>query len=142
MIHSIVYRSEGLLPEADVSNLDILREALERNPAHGVTGFLHRDGRHFLQVLEGPRAGVEATLERIRRDRRHRSMELLDEGPVERRRFGDWSMGLTGPRTSHPRHGIAAMRGLEALAFLEAAARRQAAVLGPRPLDGGARIGA
>lgn len=48
---------------------DILRASRRNNAPVAVTGLLIVGGRRFLQALEGPEAAVEATYERIARDR-------------------------------------------------------------------------
>jgi hypothetical protein len=48
--------------------LDISRHC---NLRDGVTGLLYSDGGRFMQVIEGPDDLTDATMDRIRRDRRH-----------------------------------------------------------------------
>lgn len=48
----------------------------------------------FLQVLEGPRGAVAATMARIQRDLRHTGVRVLEAAPLERRDFPEWSMTL------------------------------------------------
>ena len=50
----------------------------------------------FAQVLEGPRAAIEATFERIQQDDRHGDVSLLAFGPAQERAFETWSMGFVG----------------------------------------------
>ena len=126
----VVYRSEALLPEADMSNLDILRAALRNNSALGLTGFLVRDRGRFLQAIEGPAAAVELMMVRILQDRRHREVVVLGETSLPRRRFADWSMGYAGPGRTAPKLDLLALRAPDAVAFLQTAARRQQATLG------------
>lgn len=139
MLQAVVYRSEAVLPEADVSNIDILREALARNPGLELTGFLYREHGRFLQVLEGPRGSIESMMARIRKDWRHRSIVVLEEGSLTRRRFGEWSMGCSGPAAQTPSPGVIALSAPEAVDFLAASAARQAAAL--RRPDRAARDG-
>lgn len=92
---SLCYRSlagPGLgLPDM----LGLTAAAQERNSKDGVTGVLFFSGGHFLQWLEGPATAVEATMQRILKDGRHREIEILSKERVTRRRFGDWHMQLS-----------------------------------------------
>ncbi len=77
----------------------ILQKSRERNQRDKVTGLLVFDGKRFLQAVEGPHAAVEATYARIILDPRHRALVKLSDRDVNKREFGDWSMGshLSGP---------------------------------------------
>jgi len=55
----------------------ILRQARERNRAHGIGGALVFDGERFCQLLEGPPDGVNPLSIRIERDPRHGSFHVL-----------------------------------------------------------------
>lgn len=86
LLSTLIYCShvnDGLSPEA----LDVmLTEGRERNAARGITGILLFDGIHFVQLLEGPAPRLDALLESIRRDPRHRNVVVLlqDNGPCRR----------------------------------------------------------
>ncbi|SDO65604.1 Sensors of blue-light using FAD [Methylobacterium phyllostachyos] len=99
-LYRLVYASKNLLrgPEADVSAevRQILDASQRNNQAVGVTGALMFNAGAFAQVLEGPRAGVEATFERIQRDLRHSDVTVLQCGPTESRGFANWSMAFVG----------------------------------------------
>jgi hypothetical protein len=70
----------------------ILETSQSANAQARVTGLLlHCDGS-FLQVLEGPRAGVHHIVERIRRSPLHSDMRVLFDEPIAEREFGDWAM--------------------------------------------------
>lgn len=45
-----------------------------------------------MQLLEGPKALVNAALERISRDDRHTEIQTLVSQQVSERMFGDWAM--------------------------------------------------
>lgn len=71
----------------------ILESAVRHNQQDDITGMLlYREG-NFLQVLEGERAQVEATYQRISQDRRHHNLMMLTEEEVPHRHFANWSMG-------------------------------------------------
>jgi hypothetical protein len=93
----IAYDSVVALPFGEAGEAELRRmmeTAQRRNAEAGITGVLRFDGAYFLQVLEGPRAAVEETMARIRRDPRHTDIRLLSAGPLERRDFAEWSMVL------------------------------------------------
>jgi len=72
--------------------LDICVTARRRNPAREITGVLYYNGQAFFQVLEGETAAVDALVEEIRADPRHRDFRQLLRCPVRQRLFGAWSM--------------------------------------------------
>lgn len=55
----------------------ILRQARERNRAHGIGGALVFDGERFCQLLEGPPDSVDPLAASIERDPRHGSFHVL-----------------------------------------------------------------
>ena len=99
-IHRLVYTSRNLIPGTEDEQVAIVSQILEtsqRNNAKvGVTGALLFNSGSFAQVLEGPRAAVEATFERIQRDPRHSDVSVLQCEPVESRGFPTWSMAFIG----------------------------------------------
>ncbi|MGX7705993.1 BLUF domain-containing protein [Methylobacterium sp. Gmos1] len=99
-LYRLVYASKNLLqgPDHEITAAvrQILAASQANNRAIGVTGALMFNGGAFAQVLEGPRAGVEETFERIQRDERHGDVTVLQCGPAETRGFPDWSMAFVG----------------------------------------------
>lgn len=81
------------MTRADVAAL--LRDAKMRNVNRNVTGLLLQIDNRFVQYIEGPRPAVEHLRERIESDPRHRDVQLLFEGPISERLFGDWAMGFS-----------------------------------------------
>lgn len=76
-------------------NTQELIEICNRNNARlNLTGLLHYNGDHFLQVIEGGRVEVSALYHRISRDSRHSNIILLECTDVRERMFANWSMGL------------------------------------------------
>jgi len=92
-----LYRSTALVPDTPENHNDILTVSKRNNDAVDVTGFLHREGDHFIQYLEGPKTHVFDTLFRIGRDTRHTNFEILHSGPAEKRMLPDWQMGFIDP---------------------------------------------
>lgn len=99
-LYRLVYYSRNRIeqdPETLAASIDEILEASRRNNARvGVTGALMFNAGCFGQVLEGPKAAVEAVFERIQQDERHGDVSLLHMSPVDARAFETWSMGFVG----------------------------------------------
>lgn len=88
----LIYASAA---QPDISNdaLEmILRSARRRNAMLDVTGMLTLVEGSFLQVLEGSFENVHDLFDRIKVDRRHRHVRLLQSKPIARRTFPEWTM--------------------------------------------------
>lgn len=79
------------------AQLELLRAILsasQRNNARdGITGFLLFDRSWFFQILEGERASIIKTYERIQHDPRHTDVTLMALRDTRARSFPAWSMG-------------------------------------------------
>jgi Sensors of blue-light using FAD len=72
-----------LAPGADFTVVnEIARAARHHNPGHGITGALLFDGERFCQLIEGPRAAVDALMQRIHADPRHTGVLTLHSGEL------------------------------------------------------------
>lgn len=90
-LHTLIYCSTGVgVSEDDLQN--ILHVARVNNTEAGISGILLYGGDEFVQVLEGPKARVEALFDRIEKDKRHMDVAPLVSTPITSRTFGDWSM--------------------------------------------------
>jgi hypothetical protein len=84
----------------DESVLDnILLSARANNVRRGITGALICRADLFVQLLEGPREAVTATLARILRDDRHVDVAVAHCGDTSDRLFPHWSMRDDPPQT-------------------------------------------
>jgi hypothetical protein len=72
----------------------LLAKSRERNEREGITGMLLFKDGHFMQVVEGEEEAVKRLHDRIQADPRHQGIFTVDSGPLETRRFADWSMGF------------------------------------------------
>jgi hypothetical protein len=93
-VSMLAYRSRALTPPTERELEVLVRKAQERNHIEGLTGLLIYDQGHFFQWLEGPSAGLARVWESIRRDPRHRDVQVLREQLIPKRFFGDWDMRL------------------------------------------------
>lgn len=89
----LVYYSQRN-PSESLEINDLIGTCNRNNGRLNVSGLLHYNGDHFLQVLEGGRVEVSALYHRISRDSRHTNIILLGASDVRERMFAEWSMGL------------------------------------------------
>jgi hypothetical protein len=99
MIHFLFYISESLLSliEQEKQVEAIVSWSHGWNPAFGITGALVFTQQHFVQFIEGPQVAIDDLIARIRRDSRHRNVNVMLEGESEVRRFENWSLAYHGP---------------------------------------------
>ena len=69
--------------------------ALEQNTKHEITGFLWFDGKHFLQLIEGPHENIAQLWKNIQADDRHKNVECLHYTHIKERAFPDWAMNYS-----------------------------------------------
>ena len=90
-VTQIVYASRPFgYDELALRNILII--ARRNNTRDGITGALICREDLFLQLLEGRRDVVQATLERISRDDRHTDLRVLIDEDAADRLFPDWAM--------------------------------------------------
>lgn len=91
-MRQVMYLSYRAVP-LDRSEMDrIWIQSQHNNALTGVTGVLWSDGDTFAQILEGGDEAVADTLKRIRRDKRHSSLQIVSDRSISQREFGSWSM--------------------------------------------------
>lgn len=90
----VVYASSAteLFEKDDLASL--LQHSRENNARRDISGILLYKGGNFMQVLEGEASTVDALLDVISRDRRHKGVLRLLRRPIETRDFPDWSMAF------------------------------------------------
>ncbi|MFT5468435.1 MAG: hypothetical protein ACI8UO_003544 [Verrucomicrobiales bacterium] len=80
------------MPNEDL--LSLVGKAAEHNQRENIAGLLLLAGDQFLQVLEGPADSVNALFQRISRDERHHTTQLISFEPAVESYFEDWNMRL------------------------------------------------
>lgn len=92
-LRRIVYRSTATIADDDVAALDaIFTSSVRNNRRDKITGCLaHPDGK-FVQVLEGDAQKLDELMTRIRADKRHKDIIVLNEWPIKQRLFPSWAM--------------------------------------------------
>ncbi|NDR56383.1 BLUF domain-containing protein [Aliiruegeria sabulilitoris] len=91
----LVYISEACVAPQSADAAQIYLTARKRNQELGLTGYLHREKGYFVQYVEGPPDGLDTLLKSLRRDWRHRHMQVYGRGPLKSRRFPNWDMAFT-----------------------------------------------
>ncbi len=101
-LHRLVYMSTavGVLRAEELDR--IYFRAKSANAQAGITGLMLFYEGVFLQMLEGPAAGVSSLMERLRRDRRHSDLIVLEAGPADERLFPDTPMRFVSARNLSP----------------------------------------
>jgi len=100
-LKSLSYSSRARL-DLDARDIsDIHETARHLNAIDGVTGLLVFDGIRFFQIIEGAQSAIDDLLERLLRDPRHTSLEVIDQRFVTARSFPDWSMELVQVKAGH-----------------------------------------
>ncbi|MEL6452978.1 MAG: BLUF domain-containing protein [Pseudomonadota bacterium] len=89
----LVYYSQRN-PSESLDAQALIETCKRNNKRMNLTGMLHYNGDHFLQVIEGGRVEVSALYHRISRDPRHANIILLSCMDARERIFPTWSMGL------------------------------------------------
>ena len=87
----LIYISRPFGFEARVLD-NILLKARAKNSQAGLTGALIVRADLYMQLLEGPREALTATLARIVADDRHLEVSLVHCGDASERLFPQWSM--------------------------------------------------
>lgn len=85
-----ISRREAWVTAADIQR--ILFAAQIKNRRLDITGVLAQFDGHFAQVLEGHQPCVDALLQRIERDPRHREMRVLLREQIQAREYEKWHM--------------------------------------------------
>ncbi len=91
---TLVYTSVATRPMSEQDLLDILQVSRRNNTGDDITGLLLYHHGSFMQVLEGPRANVDHTYQRIVRDKRHHYVATILKQPIQKRCFGAWKMSF------------------------------------------------
>ncbi|WP_158826347.1 BLUF domain-containing protein [Mucilaginibacter lacusdianchii] len=95
-----ISRATGVMLDEDLKKIG--HESQSWNEVHALTGMLlHLRGElgapgygRFMQVLEGPENEVRYIFDKIRQDKRHYNIIKMSEGPIAKRNFKTWSMGV------------------------------------------------
>jgi Sensors of blue-light using FAD len=95
VLERLLYRSKATNTLGSLHLFNMLSEARAKNARMGITGHLLYTEEVFVQCIEGAPADIESLWKSLQRDHRHYDLELLARGPLETRRFADWSMAFS-----------------------------------------------
>jgi hypothetical protein len=97
-LHRLIYLSSAVgVLRADELDRILLRSKASNSGA-GITGLLLFHEGSFLQMIEGPAAGVASLMQKIRRDRRHSGIIMLQSESCAERIFPDSPLHYVAPR--------------------------------------------
>lgn len=88
----VEWASRPLIEPYSPEMLAIVRSVLPQNRALGITGALYFTETAFFQVIEGTPSSVEIALGRIRADKRHADVTVIDTQSIPERLFGAHDM--------------------------------------------------
>ncbi|WP_010219263.1 BLUF domain-containing protein [Sphingomonas sp. PAMC 26621] len=91
-MRQILYVSTSTVSGDGADLARILNQSRHNNALDEVTGLLFSNGKCLIQVLEGSTVSVEPCLQRIMKDDRHHSIEILMDRIIFDREFGEWNM--------------------------------------------------
>ena len=93
--YQIIYISEKTSEfKADKDLNKIISSSFQNNNARDVTGVLMYNGGFFFQVIEGKKADVIYTYNKIILDSRHQNVNLLADREIQGRNFENWPLAL------------------------------------------------
>jgi len=75
---------------------DIVEQSRTRNAGLKVRGALVFTEKHFAQVLEGPKSGLDELMASICRDPRHQNVTVTGEAVIDEYRFPNWTLAYHG----------------------------------------------
>ncbi|WP_020161578.1 phosphate-starvation-inducible PsiE family protein [Methylobacter marinus] len=90
----LIYASTALKDWSAEDLLGLLKTCRTNNSARDITGVLIYLRRTFFQILEGEDETVNDVFEKIRNDKRHKDVTLLEKRTIDEREFPYWSMGF------------------------------------------------
>ncbi len=94
MLYTLIYVSSAVNKFAESELFGLLNLARSENKKTDITGVLLYNDGNFLQVIEGEKNNIEDLFKKIEKDPRHKGIIKIFEDQINKRRFGDWSMGF------------------------------------------------
>jgi len=93
-LYHLIYSSDASSRFSRQSLVDFLTQSRAFNSKHRISGLLVYAGGNFVQLLEGPEGKIKELMGLICLDARHHDVRVLEEGPLSKRQFADWSMAF------------------------------------------------
>ena len=98
LFKSLIYVSTAKESVDDEAVMDILQVSWRHNHNSDISGMLIYDDKHFVQLLQGPINTVDTLYDKISRDIRHHSIELIGTELLARKDVNGWGMGFISDR--------------------------------------------
>ena len=93
MFH-IIYVSTAVEPMSNDALKELLNVSRVNNERNRITGMLLYKNGHFMQVIEGEEAHVTELMNIIKKDIRHKNVDILRSEYKLSRDFPNWTMGF------------------------------------------------
>lgn len=93
MLIQLIYTSTATREFSDEELADILKKSVQNNRQRNITGLLLYTKGTFMQLIEGESDAIDALLETIKLDPRHRDIEEQLRTPIREVEFSQWHMG-------------------------------------------------
>ncbi len=93
-LYQLVYLSAATREPSHEDLVTLLDVSVANNEVNKITGFLMYVEQSFFQIIEGPQEAIGELYTKLLKDSRHCRVTLLITGPIEHRRFADWSMAF------------------------------------------------
>jgi DNA-binding CsgD family transcriptional regulator len=92
MGHILIYTSESTQDYKfdEINNIATVSRIL--NAEKSITGILLYDTKNFLQILEGDESRIDALMQTIKQDGRHKNIHIVISEKLKMRKFENWSM--------------------------------------------------
>jgi hypothetical protein len=99
MLDALLYVSYSTLyiPDDEAVVQAIVRQSRQRNASLCLTGALLFTHQRFAQYIEGSEVAIAELMSSIRRDPRHRDIQIISTGRSRQRIFSGWDMAYAGP---------------------------------------------
>jgi hypothetical protein len=92
MLYHLIYISTSVQPFEEEDFIDLLIQSRVANLINNITGVLLYNQGHFIQYIEGEQSDILSLIEKIKIDQRHYDLQIIEEGPIAKRSFTNWSM--------------------------------------------------
>ncbi|WP_158826348.1 BLUF domain-containing protein [Mucilaginibacter lacusdianchii] len=103
MLYYLIYISKTAQDMLEPDLAELLEECRAHNEPNQLTGMLlylqgqpgsNQPHGRFIQVLEGDKHQVLSIFDKIKKDKRHHHVMVINEGAITKRSFKTWSMGF------------------------------------------------
>jgi len=93
-IFNLIYASTASIHFTREKLTELLIQSRRDNMELRITGLLLYANGGFMQLLEGSKDRIDFLMERIKKDTRHRQVDVLEQGYIAERQFPNWSMAF------------------------------------------------